>query len=118
MRAAHLRPGHGGVRVDPVPTGVFAIETDQLFRLRTRLIRSDVPSRIRPFALFLSKTSKHLSVWGLFLFHNSRPCSFLSRHSSQICLRSSIRALRSSWRTWLCATKSACFSDPRENDPN
>jgi hypothetical protein len=29
-------------------------------------------------------------------------------------------ALRSSWGIWLCATdtKSACFSDPRENDQN
>ena len=32
---------------------------------------------------------------GSFFFHNSRRCTFLSRHSSQICLQSSIRALRS-----------------------
>jgi hypothetical protein len=57
---------------------------------------------------------KYLSGWGSVFFHNSRRCSFLSRRSSQICLRSSIRALRSNLRIWLCATKSACFSDPRE----
>jgi hypothetical protein len=27
-----------------------------------------------------------------------------------------ISALRSNWRIWLCTSKSACFSDPREND--
>jgi len=37
---------------------------------------------------------------GVILLHNFRWCSFLLRHSSQICLRSSIRALHSSWRTW------------------
>jgi hypothetical protein len=68
--------------------------------------------------LWLSIISKCLSGWGLYFFHNSRRCSFLSRRSWQICLRSFIRALRSSWRIWLCATKSACFSDPRENDQN
>jgi len=63
--------------------------------------------------LWLSIISKCLSGWGLYFFHNSRRCSFLSRRSWQICLRSFIRALRSRWRIWLCATKSACFSDPR-----
>jgi len=68
--------------------------------------------------LCFSKTSKHLSGWGLYSFPSSRRCLFLSRHFSQICHQSSIRALRSSSRTWLCATKSACFSGPRENDQN
>ncbi len=68
--------------------------------------------------LCLSKISKCLSGWGLFFFYNSRRCSFLSRHSSQLCLRSSVRVLPSGSKTWLCATKSACFSDLRENARN
>src|SRR5216684_193141 len=68
--------------------------------------------------LCLSKTSKCLSGRELYFFYNSLPrCSFLSRRSSPLCPRSSVRALPSSWRTWLCATKSACFSGPRENAP-
>jgi hypothetical protein len=47
---------------------------------------------------------------GLILLPSSRWCLFLSRHFSQLCLQSSFRALRSSWRTWLCASKLACFS--------
>ena len=39
----------------------------------------------------------------------SSRCSFLSRHSSPLCPRSSVRVPPLSWRTWLCATKSACF---------
>jgi hypothetical protein len=54
----------------------------------------------------LSKISKCLSGRGLFLLHNSRGCSFLSRHCSQICLRSSIRALRSSWSTFIAKVNS------------
>ena len=44
-------------------------------------------------------------------------CPFLSRCSSPPCPRLSVRARPFSWRTWLCATKSACFSVPREDAP-
>ena len=40
--------------------------------------------------LYLSKTSKHLSGWGLYSFPSSRRCLFLSRHFSQIYVQSSI----------------------------
>ena len=40
--------------------------------------------------LWLSIISKCLSGWGLYFFHNSRRCSFLSRHSSQLCPRSAV----------------------------
>ena len=68
--------------------------------------------------LCLSKISKSLSGWGLCFLYNSHRCSFLSRHFSPLYLRSFIRVLLSGSRTWLCATKSAFFSDPRENAPN
>jgi hypothetical protein len=67
--------------------------------------------------LCLSKISKCLSHGGYISFnflHNSRRCSFLSRQSSQLCLRSSVRALLSGSRTWLCASKSVCFRGPPE----
>jgi hypothetical protein len=60
--------------------------------------------------LCLSKTSKCLSEREVYFFHSSLlRCSFLSRHSSPLCPRSSVRAPPSSWRTWRCATKSACL---------
>jgi hypothetical protein len=62
--------------------------------------------------LCLSKISKYLRGWSLYVLHNSRRCPFLSRHSSQLCGRSFVRLLCSSWRIWLCVTKSACFRGP------
>jgi hypothetical protein len=66
----------------------------------------------------LSKTSKSLSGWGLYYLYNSHRCSCVSQHSSQLCPRSSVRVLPWSSRTWLCATKSACFRGPQENARN
>src|SRR5437588_1440065 len=62
----------------------------------------------RRVRLCLSKISKCLSAWELVFLHNSRRCSFFSRHSSQLCGRSSGRVLPSGSRTWLYAIKSAC----------
>jgi hypothetical protein len=45
-------------------------------------------------------------------------CPFLSRHFLQLCPRYSARVLPCCWKTWLSATKSACFSGPRENARN
>ncbi len=53
--------------------------------------------------LCLSKNPKCLSGRELYFFHSFLPCSFLLRHFSPLCPRSSVRALSSSWRTWLCA---------------
>jgi hypothetical protein len=41
-----------------------------------------------------------------------------SRRSLQLCPRSSVRVMPLSSRTWLCATKSACFRGPQENARN
>jgi hypothetical protein len=71
-----------------------------------------------PQGLCFSKISKCLSGWGLYFFHNSRRRSFLSRHSLQLCPQSSVRVLPLSSRTWLCATKSACFRGPQESARN
>src|SRR5215510_9462255 len=66
--------------------------------------------------LCLSKTSKFLSGGELYFSHNSLlRCSFFSRQPLPLYPRSFVRALPSSWRIWLCATKSASFSGPREN---
>src|SRR6266436_6501868 len=51
--------------------------------------------------LCLSKISKCLSVWELVFLHNSRRCSFFSRHSSHLWPRSSGRVLPSGSRTRL-----------------
>ena len=53
------------------------------------------PDRYRP-DLCLSKISKCLSGRGLYFLHNSRRCSFLSRYSSELCPRSSVRVPSSS----------------------
>src|SRR5881396_3094617 len=55
--------------------------------------------------LCLSKISKCLSAWELVFLHNSRRCSFFSRHSSHLWPRSSGRVLPSGSRTWLYAIK-------------
>src|SRR6267154_4881170 len=44
---------------------------------------------------YFPKVSKCLSGVGLYFFHNARRCPFLSRHSSQLCPRSSVRVLPS-----------------------
>jgi hypothetical protein len=60
-----------------------------------------------------SRESRNVSAdGGYFSFIILADAHFPHDTAHKICLRSSIRALRSSWRTWLCATKSACFSDP------
>jgi hypothetical protein len=71
--------------------------------------------RVGVDALCLSKMAKYLSGWGLHILRNPRSCPFFSRHSLRLCARSSNRVPRSSSRTWLCATKSLCFGDPRQN---
>jgi len=54
----------------------------------------DVRPQSRPVhRLCRSKISKSLSGWELYFFHNSYRCSFLSQHSSQLCLRSPVRVL-------------------------
>ncbi len=58
--------------------------------------RANGPNMI--FLLCLSKISKCLSGRELYFCHNSRRCSFLSRHSSPHCLRSSVRVLRSNFQ--------------------
>src|SRR5712691_557438 len=83
----------------------------------TRLQKETLPETHRACDLSLSKISKCLSGWGYVSFIILADAYF-SRHSSQLCLRSSVRVLPSGSRTWLCATKSACFSDLRENAQN
>ncbi len=69
--------------------------------------------------LCLSKSSKYLRGGELYFLHNFLlRCLFPSRYCSPLCFRCSVRARRFSWRTWLCATKSACFSGRRESARN
>jgi len=68
--------------------------------------------------LCLSKISKCLSAWELVFLHNSRRCSFFSRHSSHLWPRSSGRVLPSGSRTWLYAIKSVCSTGLQENAQN
>jgi putative transposase len=66
--------------------------------------------------LCLSKTSNCVRGWELSFFRNSLiRCSIFLRHCCPLCLRSCVRALPLSWRTWPCGTKSACCSGPQEN---
>src|SRR6267143_3189415 len=68
--------------------------------------------------LCLSKISKCLSAWELVFLHNSRRCSFFSRHSWHLWPRSSGRVLPSGSRTWLYAIKSACSRGLQESAQN
>ena len=68
--------------------------------------------------LCLSKISKCLSAWELVFLHNSRRCSFFSRHSSHLWPRSSGRVLPSGSRTWLYAIKSAFSTGLQESAQN
>src|SRR5438034_327020 len=68
--------------------------------------------------LCLSKISKCLSAWELVFLHNSRRCSFFSRHSSHLWPRSSGRVLPSGSRTWLYVIKSACSTGLQESAQN
>ncbi len=68
--------------------------------------------------LCLSKISKCLSAWELVYLHNSRRCSFFSRHSSHLGPRSSGRVLPSGSKTWLYAIKSACSTGLQESAQN
>src|SRR5258708_671052 len=81
-------------------------------------IRHNSNGGIIPGALCISKISKCLSAWELVFLHNSRRCSFFSRHSSHLWPRSSGRVLPSGSRTWLYAIKSACSTGLQENAQN
>src|SRR5215469_15461791 len=66
--------------------------------------------------LCLLKIRKDLSRHELYFFPNSLlRCSLPCSHYSLPCVRSFVRALTSSSRSWLCAIKSACSNARRKS---
>src|SRR5215472_13796284 len=69
-----------------------------------------------PGALCLLKIRKDLNRHELYFFPNSLlRCSLPCSHYSLPCVRSLVRALTSSSRSWLCAIKSPCCSARRKS---
>jgi integrase len=65
------------------------------------LFQDDASSILQWFALLMIVPRENFEMFdrmGVIFFHNPRRCPFLLRPFSQLYLRSSIRALRSSWR--------------------
>ncbi len=103
-------------KVPNKPTMPFTRE--EMIRILTALEPYGKSAGIRNVQLCLSKISKCLSAWELVFLHNSRRCSFFSRHSSHLWPRSSGRGLPSGSRTWLYAIKSACSTGLQESAQN
>ena len=64
-------------------------------------------------SLSLSKIRKDLSRWELYFFASLSffiRCLLLWSRFLSSCVRSSVRVLTSTWKTWLCAIKSACLN--------
>src|SRR5882762_369183 len=91
------------------------ISTVSGIKLELRNVKSIIEEGSSPVPL---ENLEMFEGTGIILLSFSLQCSVLLRQFSLLCPRSSVRVLPSSWRTWRYATKSACFSAPRESVRN